>query len=407
MANDHDPKRVRDSRRSDAVYAESRPGLGIYVHVPFCRHVCPYCDFYKVAVGKAGRGARGRYTLGVIREIRLLAEAFPGAWGRALDSIYFGGGTPSSLEVVELEAILDAIRSSWSAARGCEITLEANPETMAPGRLRAWRAAGFNRLSVGVQAFDDGLLVKIGRGHTAAMVRRALRRARDAGFDNLSVDLMFALPGQTVAQWMESIEATIGFGPEHISFYGLTLHPGTRFHAMHEAGGLALPDEDAQAEMYLAARRRLIEAGYEHYEISNFARPGRRARHNENYWLEGDWLAAGPSAHGSVDGWRWENPRSLEEWEAALRRNQLPHVAPPSPLEEEELRVEAVMLGLRRAEGLDLDAVASRTGFDLRRDRRAALRRLVEAGLVWREGNRLGLTERGFLVADAIMAELS
>ncbi len=383
------------------------PALGFYIHVPFCRHVCPYCDFYKVALGPAGRGARGRYARAVAREIDLLAAAHPGATGRRLASVYLGGGTPSSLELAHLDTILDAVRARFPLAEDCEITLEANPETCTPARLAGWRAAGFNRLSLGGQTFDDRLLIKIGRGHKAATVRLALRRARHAGFTNLSLDLMFALPGQTLDGWMTDIEETIDRAPEHISFYGLTLHPGTRFHDMHEAGRLALPEEDLQADMYLQARRALLDAGYEHYEISNFARPGFRARHNENYWIGGDWLGAGPGAHASLDDLRWDNPSDLEEWQSTIRAGRLPRSVPLT-ITREERWTEGILLGLRRLDGLDVDALARSIGRDLRTERRPALNRFLAAGLVhWVAPSRLALTERGLLLADSIMTELA
>jgi oxygen-independent coproporphyrinogen-3 oxidase len=398
---------MKSAESTEIVESGTDPALGFYVHVPFCRHICPYCDFYKVALGAAGRGARGRYARAVAREIDLLAVMHPEANHRPLASIYLGGGTPSSLELAHLTIILDAVRARFPLTEDCEITLEANPETCTPARLTGWHAAGFNRVSLGGQTFDDRLLIKIGRGHKAATVRLALRRARRAGFTNLSLDLMFALPGQTLESWMADIEETIAWAPEHISFYGLTLHPGTRFHDLHEAGKLPLPEDDLQADMYLQARRVLLEAGYEHYEISNFARPGFRARHNENYWTGGDWLAAGPGAHATLSDLRWDNPSDLEAWQSTVGNGRLPRSVPLTVTREERW-TEGILLGLRRLDGLDVDALARRTGRDLREERRPGLDRFLAAELLrWVAPSRLALTERGLLLADSIMMELA
>lgn len=385
------------------------PFLSLYLHAPFCRRACPYCDFYKVELPErraAGEAAR-RFLRLALRELDLLLAAHPGTSGRALGSVYFGGGTPSLLDPPRVGEFLRAAAARLPFASGAEITLEANPDSTTPARLAGWREAGVNRLSLGVQSFHGATLKRLGRLHGAAAARRALREARKAGFTNLSLDLIFGAPGQGMDEWLGDIEEAIAFAPEHISFYGLTIHEDTPFAALERAGALGLPGEDAQAGQYTRARHRLIRAGYEHYEISNFALPGRRARHNENYWLGGEWLALGPSAHASFGGLRWENPRDLAAWSAALEAGRLARSA-PAALTREEIRIESLFLGLRRAEGLDLAALRRATGFDLARERASALERLAAAGWLHAPApGRLALTARGFLVADSILRELA
>jgi oxygen-independent coproporphyrinogen-3 oxidase len=381
--------------------------LSLYIHVPFCRRLCPYCDFFSVALSERTRPAARRFAEDALRELSLLLEAHPRARESDLATVYFGGGTPSALPPRVVQALLDGLRRhELRTIPGAEITLEANPESLTPARLRCWRAAGINRLSLGAQSFDDALLGRIGRGHTAGDVRRSIRAARRAGIGNLSLDLMFALPGQDERRWMASIKEAVSHRPEHISFYGLTLHEGTRFARLAERGRLTLPDEDAQARMYVEARRLLLASGYEHYEISNFALPGFRARHNERYWLGGEWLALGPAAHACFDGLRWENPASLGAWGRALRSGRLPRSTPHAPTPDERW-TEGLLLGLRRLDGLDVDALRISSGRDPRETRRKALDRLLDARLVeWKSADCLALTERGLLVADAVIAEL-
>lgn len=385
----------------------NRIAVSLYIHVPFCRRLCPYCDFFSVALSERTRLAAHRFPENLLRELSLLLEAHPGARGCDLATVYFGGGTPSALPPRALQTILEGLgRLDFQIAPEAEITIEANPETVTPARLRNWRTAGINRVSLGAQSFDDSLLRRIGRGHTAGDVRRCIRAIRRAGIANLSLDLMFALPGQEQRAWMASIEEALAHRPEHISFYGLTLHEGTPFARLAARGRLSLPDEEVQARMYIEARQRLLDAGYDHYEISNFALPGFRARHNERYWLGGEWLALGPAAHGFFDGLRWENPASLDVWGRAVRAGRLPRSTPHAPTPEERW-TEGLLLGLRRLDGLDVDALTRCSGRDLRQSRRAPLDRLQQAGLLeWKTTHRLALTERGLLVADAVIAEL-
>jgi oxygen-independent coproporphyrinogen-3 oxidase len=276
------------------------PVPGLYVHVPFCSAICNYCNFNR---GLFDAALKDRYVDALAAEI---AEAGPqGQDGQSADTIYFGGGTPSLLEPDEVGRIIEACESSFAVAPDPEITLEANPETVTIPKLAAFRHAGVNRLSFGVQSFRDTDLRRLSRLHSADRARVAVAEARAAGFDNISLDLMMWLPQQSVSEWLESVDQAVALGPEHLSLYLLELYPNAPLKdEMARARWSQAPDEDA-ATMYLTAMERLEDAGYDQYEISNVARPGRRSRHNLKYWTDGDWLGFGCGALSTRDGVRW------------------------------------------------------------------------------------------------------
>ncbi len=272
--------------------------LGLYVHIPFCSAICNYCNFNR---GLYDEGLKTRYVDALSSEIRRKADGSPA------DTVYFGGGTPSLLAPAEIERLIDDCRSAFNLAADAEITLEANPETVSDDRLAGFRAAGVTRLSFGVQSFRDEELLRLSRLHSASRAEQAFRMARAAGFDNISMDLMMWLPQQSVAEWLQSVDALIALGPEHASLYLLEIYPNAPLRdAMARAKWSLAPDDDA-AEMYLRAMERLDSAGYEQYEISNVARPGRESRHNVKYWADGEWLAFGCGAHSTHER------RTLEE----------------------------------------------------------------------------------------------
>src|SRR5437762_10948047 len=272
--------------------------LGLYIHIPFCAAICNYCNFNR---GLFDGDLKTKYVAALIAEIEragTLASA---------DTIYFGGGTPSLLAADDVAAIIRACRNAFDVAPDCEVTLEANPETVSTDGLRAFRDAGVNRLSFGVQSFRDDELRRLSRLHSVARARAAVGEARAAGFDNVSLDLMMWLPGQRVSDWLESVDAAIALGPEHLSLYLLEVYPNAPLKdEMARARWSQAPDEDA-ATMYLEAMARLDDAGFEQYEISNVARAGRRSRHNLKYWIDGEWLGFGCGAHSTRDGVRWNN----------------------------------------------------------------------------------------------------
>jgi putative oxygen-independent coproporphyrinogen III oxidase len=371
--------------------------LGIYLHIPFCSAICNYCNFNR---GLFDEKLKTRYIDALDLEIRSASEPATPA-----DTIYFGGGTPSLLSGDEISRLITACRESFAIDPSSEITLEANPETVTREALESYRAAGVNRVSYGVQSFHDDELARLGRLHSADTARRAVGLARDAGFDNVSLDLMMWLPQQRVAQWLESVDSLIDLGPEHASLYLLELYPNAPLREdMARAGWSQAPDEDA-AEMYLQALDRLDRAGYEHYEISNVARPGRRARHNVKYWRDGEWLGFGCGAHSTRGGVRWRNVPATMEYVLRMERGGAPAAADCRVLSADERLEEALFTGLRLTEGVDLTVIAADYGVDVWARYGPDLSRFIDAGLLVHEpGRRLALTRSGMLLANEVMA---
>jgi oxygen-independent coproporphyrinogen III oxidase len=368
--------------------------LGLYLHVPFCSSICNYCNFNR---GLFEPGLKNRYVGALAREIAAAGH------GEPVDSIFFGGGTPSLLDPAEIGELIAASRGAFAVTPGAEITLETNPETSSPERMRGFHAAGVNRISFGVQSFREPELKRLGRVHSAERARAAVREARGAGFDNISLDLMMWLPQQTVADWRESVDALIEVSPEHASLYLLELYPNAPLKEdMARAGWSLAPDDDA-AEMYLWSLGRLDEAGYTQYEISNVARKGFRSRHNLKYWQDGEWLGFGCGAHSTRAGERWKNVTSTEEYISRLEAGQSV-VADRRVLARDTQLEEALFTGLRLSEGIDLDDVGRRYKVDVWRRYGDALRPSLEAGLAVREGARLRLTRDGMLLANEVLS---
>jgi oxygen-independent coproporphyrinogen III oxidase len=369
--------------------------LGLYVHVPFCSAICNYCNFNR---GLFDAGLKEQYVAALLREIASKADGAPA------DTIYFGGGTPSLLEPVEVEAIVGACRRAFSISVGAEITLEANPETVTPERLAGFRSAGVNRLSFGVQSFRDEELQRLTRLHSAARAAEAFGMARRAGFDNISLDLMMWLPQQTIPQWLESVDALIGLGPDHASLYILELYPNAPLREAMARGKWSLAPDDDAADMYLEAMARLDAAGYEPYEISNVARTGRESRHNLKYWTDGEWLGFGCGAHSTRRGVRWKNLSSTTEYIAAVASGgQL--VVERRVLSGREALEEALFTGLRLTRGIDVNTVKARYGVDVWDIYRRQLEQFREAGVLIYDGRLLRLSRAGMLLANEIMAK--
>jgi oxygen-independent coproporphyrinogen-3 oxidase len=324
--------------------------FGLYVHIPFCHARCGYCDF----VTFTGKGdQRGAYVRALQKEIELYSKNPPflplqkgGQEGGFLSTIFLGGGTPSLLEPAHIDDLFSSIRRHLRIAPDAEITLEANPESVDAARLTAWRAAGINRLSFGLQAYDDGLLKSMGRLHNVAQFEHAYRMAKEAGFSNLSIDLIYGLPGQSLDSWNKTLQSTVGLAPEHLSLYALAIEEHTPF----SAAGVTV-ESDLQAQMYDRARVFLAEQGYPQYEISNFARPGLECRHNMIYWRAQNYLGLGVGAVGCVDGRRWENHKNLSSYFKDVDAGRLP-VIKEEHLDEPTRRFERLMLGLRLREGM-------------------------------------------------------
>ena len=360
--------------------------LGLYIHIPFCRSKCAYCDFYSLAQSEEHMDA---YVSALGSSMRAAA---PRAAGYTADTVYFGGGTPGLLGAPRLAALLQMAAECFSIAPGAEITFEANPESARDANaLRTLRGAGFNRVSLGMQSADDAELRAIGRAHTARDTEAAVDAARRAGFDNLSLDLIYGLPGQTCARWRKSLAAAVALAPEHLSCYALKVEPGTPLYAQKDAA--ALPDDDAQADMYLYAAEALAASGYEQYEISNFALPGRVSRHNLKYWTLSEYLGFGPGAHSDFGGRRFAVGRDLGAFLAGNDVHSEDAVIAPR-----ERAAERVMLGLRTAHGIAAEELNLPFG-----GAEAVLRECAAHGLAAQNAGRWRLTARGFLVSNAII----
>ena len=372
---------------------KGKPALGLYIHIPFCKAKCAYCDFYSLAHGEEKMDA---YMAALLRH---LEEVAPRAAGMQVDTVYFGGGTPSYLGAARLCRILQTVLRRYDVARDAEITLEANPDSAGDWKeLRKLRRAGFNRLSLGVQSTDDALLRRIGRIHTYEQVQQAVTAARKAKFTDLSLDLIYGLPGQTMEDWQRTLADAVALGPEHLSCYGLKLEEGTPLWQQRQT--LTLPDDDAQADMYLYTVAALGEMGYEQYEISNFAKSGKESRHNLKYWRMEEYAGFGPGAHSDFGGVRYGYVRDIDSYIAG--RLVLSESETDSTLARD---YEYVMLSLRTAAGID------RQTFEKRYRQRfqpmeALFEQYEKAGLASRTEGGWRLTPKGFLVSNSIIAAL-
>ena len=371
---------------------ESKP-LGLYIHIPFCRQKCGYCDFYSLS------GSDERMDAYCKALIAHLTETAPQAAKHSVDTVYFGGGTPSLLGEKRLREILKCIDKRYRVTKDAEITLEANPDSANDWRaLRALRKAGFNRISLGMQSADDAELREIGRIHTMDQVRQAVDAARKARFDNLSLDLIYGLPHQTLEGWRRNLEAAVALTPQHLSCYGLKVEEGTPLYARRETAGL--PGDEEQAEMYLAAVETARRFGFFQYEISNFARPGFASRHNLKYWHMDEYAGFGPGAHSDLGGVRFAYVRDIDRYIAG----QL--LLSESETEETLARdFEYVMLSLRTAEGIDR-AYFERTYRQRFAPLDALFRQYETAGLAQPTEKGWRLTPRGFLVSNSIIVAL-
>jgi oxygen-independent coproporphyrinogen-3 oxidase len=367
--------------------------LGLYLHIPFCASICNYCNFNR---GLFDARLKDLYVAALDREIRQAGR------GEPADTIFFGGGTPSILEPAEIGRLIAGCRESFGVTADAEVTLETNPETSSPERMAGFRAAGVNRISLGVQSFRPDELRRLGRLHSAARAREAVAEARLAGFDNVSLDLMMWLPQQSPGHWRDSVEALIDVGPEHASLYLLELYANAPLKEdMARAGWSLAPDEDA-AEMYTCGLERLEAAGFQQYEISNVARPGRVSRHNVKYWTDGEWHGFGCGAHSTRNGVRWKNVAATGEYVARINEGR-PAGTECRELTPDERLEEAMFTGLRLVDGIDLGAIRARYGVDPWARYGRALEPFVAEGLVRHEAGRLRLTRAGMLVANEIM----
>ena len=364
--------------------------FGLYVHIPFCPQRCPYCAF-TVITGR--EDTVEDYTAAVCREIETWA---PMSERAGLDTVFFGGGTPSRLAPIQVAQILDTASRVLGLRADAEITIEANPSTADATRFTELRQVGCNRLSLGAQSFQDDTLRRLGRMHCAADAERAYHVARGAGFASVSFDLIFSVPGAVASDWTATLHRALDLAPDHLSAYALSVEPGTPFERRRQAGDLPVVDEEADANDYEQMVETLRGAGYEHYEISNFSRPGHRSRHNWDCWTGGEYIGVGISAHSFLDGRRCWNGTDLDDYIRRMRSGESPR-AGEECLPPAAARGEAIWLGLRTCEGVALTA--------LERDRllhSALWVRLQACGHAQLDGDRLWLTESGFAIADAM-----
>ena len=386
--------------------------LGLYVHIPFCQTKCPYCDFNTYA---AIEPLMPSYVAALRAEI---AE-----WGAVLGrprvaSVFFGGGTPSYLPEGDLAALMQTIDSSFEITPGAEVTVEANPDDLSPGKLDSIRSTGINRLSIGVQSLDDGLLEVLGRRHTAQDAIGAYKSALEAGFGNISLDLMYGLPGQGLEQWQETVAEIVDLHPAHLSMYCLTLEGGTPMEKAISSGAMSDPDPDLAADMYLAAEDAMQLSGYRHYEISNWAKPGRESRHNLTYWRNGQFLGVGPGAHSYIARTRFHNLRSPREY---IRRmdsrspragtpvsmqmlQEMPAVESAEAIEPPMEMAETMMMGLRLDTGIVEADFAARFGRSLSDVYAGVIPDLQHLGLVEAKDGVVRLTGRGRLLGNEVFS---
>ena len=371
--------------------------MELYLHIPFCARKCAYCDFLSFSCGTE---IQKRYVAQLIEEIKTASAGFRDT---SVTSVFVGGGTPSILRSEEIVRIFDVLRNTFNIEETAEISMEANPGTVTKEKLLDYRKAGINRLSFGLQSADNGELKALGRIHTYEEFLESYHMARACGFDNINVDLMSALPGQTVDSWLETLKKVAALEPEHISAYSLIIEEGTPFYELYgeDRGENLLPDEDSEREMYHQTKTVLKELGYERYEISNYAKPGFECRHNVGYWTNVPYLGLGLGASSCIDGCRFQNTSDLEEYlngGAGVRHEEL-------ALSEQDMQEEYFFVGLRMVRGVSLKQFEEQFGIPADQVYPGLLERLVREGVVEQVGDMFRLTEYGMDVSNYVMAE--
>ncbi|HEX6871678.1 MAG TPA: radical SAM family heme chaperone HemW [Micromonosporaceae bacterium] len=398
---DGEPVPADGALPAEALAGLGRRGFGVYVHVPFCASRCGYCDFNTYTAAElGGGGAQERYAETVLAELELATRVLAGAPVQ-VDTVFFGGGTPTLLPPEDLGRVLTGIDKAFGLAAAAEVTVEANPESVHPGSLRQLRAAGFNRISLGMQSSAPHVLALLDRRHTPGRAVVAAAEAREAGFEQVSLDLIYGTPGESAQDFAGSLAAAIDAGVDHVSAYALIVEAGTRLAGQVRRGEMPMPDDDVAADRYLAADEALTGAGFSWYEVSNWARnPADRCRHNLIYWRGGDWWGLGPGAHSHVAGVRWWNAKHPATYATRLAEGVTPAQG-REVLDRDERRIEEIMLSVRLADGLPLSSLA---GAGL-----AGARDALAAGLLDPAAfahDRVVLTLRGRLLADAVVRSL-
>ena len=367
--------------------------IGLYIHIPFCLKKCAYCDFSSYS--DVSSDLRERYIDALCKEILSYKDT-----GLTLDTVFFGGGTPSLLEVSELQRIFESIRNSFVLLPSAEISLEANPGTLNKDKLIGYYNIGINRISIGCQSLCDGELKALGRIHTAKDFYQAYDLVRKVGFKNVNVDIMYGIPNQTLDEFGKTLDKIIEISPEHISMYGLILEPGTQL--WNSKDSLALPSEDIECEMYSLAAARLSAFGYSHYEISNYAKDGYKCAHNLKYWRCEEYIGVGLAAHSFFENKRFFNPSTFNQYFDSFECGR----EVEEILDSESLAYEYAMMRLRLQEGIPLDEYKHLFRSDFLTGREQKIDLYKRLGYIWIENERLSLTERGFYVSNTILSEL-
>ena len=370
---------------------------GIYIHIPFCKQRCNYCAFYSTTL----YNIRERYVNALCKEILMRKEYAACA---PIETIYIGGGTPSTLTMEQLQRICDTIYDVHSVSPTAEVTIECNPDDLTPEFLTQLRRLPFNRISMGVQSFNDTQLKRLGRRHNADKARQAVKNAREAGYDNISIDLIFALPGSTIAEWEHDLESAIALRPDHLSAYNLTYEDGTPLHRALERGDFAELSEEENVEQFQMLIAKLKEAGYRHYEISNFALPGRESRHNSSYWNDTPYIGCGAAAHSYNGTSRQWNIADIQEYIKGIESNN-PNFE-IEELTEEERYNDTILTRLRTAKGLPLAWIKERFSEKLNNYMLHAAEKEIALGNLKEEDGHLSLTEKGIFISDAVIREL-
>lgn len=374
--------------------------LSLYIHIPYCVKKCPYCGFYSTRYTPDGADE-------FLAALRREAENYQNEYGElAFESVYIGGGTPTVLTPRQVGRVGEVLREHFNVPEAAEFTVEANPNTVSRENLSAWRGIGANRLSLGVQSFEDHVLSVLGRLHTAEEAISAFHLARNAGFREIGMDLIYGAPGQSMAEWKQTLETAVLYRPEHLSVYSLSVDEGSLFQLELEEGRFTAPDDDTAADMYECAFATLAGAGYGRYEISNFALPGSECRHNLNYWDRGEYLGLGPAAWSYKSGRRYHNVADTAEYIRRLSAGISIIAGSEVPGEEQASR-ETLLLSLRTTKGLDLDRYRREYGFLRAQRLEAAMGPLREAGLLSVRDGRAILSDRGILLANEALLRLS
>ena len=370
---------------------------GIYIHIPFCKQRCNYCAFYSTTL----YNIREKYVDALCKEIVLRKEY---AGSAPIGTIYFGGGTPSTLTMEQLQKICGTIYSTHSVLPTAEVTIECNPDDLTPDFLAQLKQLPFNRISMGVQSFNDTQLKRLGRRHNAQKAREAVHNAREAGYNNISIDLIFALPGSTITEWEHDLDSAIALHPDHLSAYNLTYEEGTPLYRALERGDFAELSEEENVEQFQMLITKMKEAGYRHYEISNFALPGCESRHNSSYWNDTPYIGCGAAAHSYNGTSRQWNIADIQEYIKGMESGE--HNFEIEQLTEEERYNDTILTRLRTADGLPLEWMKEKFCDRLNRHMQRAAEKEIALGNLKEENGSLSLTEKGIFISDAVIREL-